>query len=92
MTLIEESNEFLRSAGLLKLSDRLGFDLTDTLTGHFEDVANFFKCVAISIAESLTELDDFAFAVAEGFQDRVNAISKHFLSSTDGRAFGRTIG
>jgi hypothetical protein len=54
---------------LLKLPHRFGFDLTDTLSGDLEDVANFFEGVAISIAEAIAELDDFAFSVAEGFQN-----------------------
>jgi hypothetical protein len=90
--LIEESNEFLGSAWLLKLSNCFGFDLTDTFASHFEDVSDFFEGVAVSITESVAEFDDFAFSVAERFEHRVDAISEHFLGSTDGGAFGRAVG
>ena len=39
---VQEPREFLAAAWLLQLANRLGFDLADALTGHFENVSHFF--------------------------------------------------
>ena len=56
---------------LLELADGFGFDLADTLAGHFEDVAHFFERVAVTVAQAVAELDDFAFAIAQRLEHRV---------------------
>ena len=65
--LIEEPDEFLTAAGLLQFADGLGFDLPDAFSRHFENVTDFFQRIAVAIPQTVTQLDDFAFAVAERF-------------------------
>ena len=73
LQLVEEPGQFLAAARLLQLADSLGLDLADALAGHLEDVADFFQRVAVAVAQAVTELDDFPFAVAERLQDLVDA-------------------
>ncbi len=62
--LVEEPDEFLAAGRLLELTDSLGFDLTDTLASHFENVAHFLQGVAVAVAQAVAKLDNLAFAVA----------------------------
>ncbi len=75
----EEAFEFSCSHGVLELSDGLGFDLSDAFAGDFEDSADFFEGVGIAVADAVAELDDFAFAVGEGFEDLLDFVLEHFL-------------
>ena len=47
--LVEESNQFLAAAWLLQLANCFGFDLTDTFTGNFKNMANFFQSIAVTV-------------------------------------------
>ena len=69
MVLVKEADELLRTAGLLQLSNRFGFNLTDAFSRHLEDVAYFFERIAVAIAESVSKLDDLAFTVTQRFED-----------------------
>src|SRR5690606_14727978 len=90
--LIQEAGQLGATAGLLELADRLGFDLADTLAGHLENVAHFFQRVAVAVAQTVPQADDFPLAIAEGLEDLVDAAAEHFVSRTVGRAFGAAIG
>ena len=46
-------------------------------------MANFFKRITISIAKTVSEFNNFPFSVREAFEHFGNAITKHFLSSTN---------
>ncbi len=61
--LVEEADEILAATGLLELAYRFGFDLANTLPGHFEDMAHFLQRVAVAVAQTISQLDDLAFAV-----------------------------
>ena len=54
---------------MLEFADGFRFDLADAFAGHFEDVAHFLQGVAVAVAQAVAELDDLAFAVAEGLED-----------------------
>ncbi len=60
---VYEAAELFAAGRGLKLADSLGFDLTDSLAGHLEDVAHFFEGVAIAVAEPVAELDDLPLAI-----------------------------
>lgn len=47
--LVEESNQLLAAARLLQLANCFGFDLTDTFTGNFKNMANFFQSIAVTV-------------------------------------------
>ena len=51
---VDEADEFSRTDRVLKFSNGLGFDLTDTFAGDFEDSADFFECVSVPVADSVT--------------------------------------
>src|ERR1700722_16735049 len=89
---IQETDQLLAAAGLLQLADRLGFDLANTFTRHFENVTNFLKRIAVAVAQSVAELDNFAFAIAEGLEDLGNPAAKHLLRCTDRGIFGTRVG
>src|SRR5690606_1585028 len=60
---VHECGESLATDGVLKLADGFGFDLSDALAGDFEDAADFFEGVGVSIADAVAEFEDFALAV-----------------------------
>ena len=76
--LIEESDEFLAAAWLLQLTNGFGLDLTNTFAGHFKNVTDFFQRVAVTVTQSVSEFNDFPFAIAQGFQDLVDSRSRTF--------------
>ena len=61
--LVQETGQLFAAGRGLQFPDRLGFDLPDSLAGHLEDVAHLFQGVAVAVAESVPELDDFPFTV-----------------------------
>ena len=56
LELVQETNQLLRATWLLQFANGLGFDLTNTLAGHFKDVADFFKRIAITVTQTVTQL------------------------------------
>ncbi len=85
--LIEKSNQILASTWLLKLTNSLGFDLSNTFPGNFEDVTDLFERIAVAITEPITKLDDFPLSVAKRLQNSIDAIAEHFLTGTNRWAF-----
>src|SRR5262249_26219792 len=82
----------LAAGGLLELADGFGFDLANAFAGNLEDVTDFFEGVAVAVAEAVAELDDFAFAVAQGLEDLVDPTAEHLLAGAGGGAFRRAVG
>src|SRR5690606_38742080 len=89
---IEEADQVLAAARLLQLAHRLGFDLADSLAGDLEDVPHLFECVAVTIAQAVTQLDDLALAVGEALEDVGDAVFQHLLRRSDLRALGGAVG
>ena len=89
--LVEKPNQFLASTWLLQLPYCLGLDLPNTFTRHFENMADFFQRVAVSIAQAISQLDDLAFPVTECLEDRIDTTSQHLLGGTGGRTFRATV-
>ena len=85
--LVQKAHQVLTAAGLLQLANRFGFDLTNALASHFENVAHFFERITVTIAKSITQLDDLTFAITKSFQYVIDAIAKHFLPRADRWAF-----
>jgi hypothetical protein len=55
----------VRQCDLLKFSHSFCFDLADTFSGYLEDMADFFQRIAVAVAQSVSQLDDFAFAIRQ---------------------------
>ena len=68
----------------MELADRLGFHLTHTFTGHFEDAAHFFERVGVAVPHAVPKLEDFALSVGKGLEDFGNALTQHLA----GRGIG----
>jgi hypothetical protein len=51
---------------LLQLAHRFGFDLPDTLAGHFENVAHFFQRVAVAVAQAIANAAPSDIAAGSG--------------------------
>ena len=62
---IQERAQLPRPARVLKLAQRLGLDLTDTLAGHRELLADFFQCVVGVHADSEPHAQHAFFARRE---------------------------
>ena len=63
---IKEILELLASARVTKLSESLGFNLTDTLTGYIKLLADFFKGSASAVLKTETEFENLGFTGSEG--------------------------
>ena len=75
----------------MQLANGLGFDLSNSLTGYFEDVSDFFKRVTVAITKPVSELDDFSLAIAQRFEYILDSAAKHFLRRTDRWTLGFTV-
>src|SRR5258706_6582817 len=64
---------------VLKLTNRLGFNLAHALARHLEDSADFFEGVGVAVADAVAEFDDLALAVCQRFEDLLDLILEHFL-------------
>src|SRR5690606_37039346 len=71
--LVQESDQVLDAAWLLQLAHRLGFDLSNPFARYFEDVSDFFERIAVTVTETVTQFDNFAFTIAEGLEHVVDA-------------------
>jgi len=63
--LVEESDQFLASARLLQFTDGFRFDLPNSFAGHLEYVPHFLQRVAVTVSQSISQLDNFTFAITE---------------------------
>ena len=59
----------LTAIGVPEPAQRLGFDLTYSLTRDTESLPHFFECVAFPILEAEPEADDLRFARLQRFQE-----------------------
>ena len=63
----QEANEVLAAAGLLQLADGFRFNLANAMGRRdvwritLKLVADFFKCVAVTVSWIITQFDDFSF-------------------------------
>ena len=55
LDLVQETNKVLAAAWLLQLANGLGFDLPNSLSCYLENVANFFQCVTVPVAQAITK-------------------------------------
>ncbi len=49
------------AGGVAELAERLGFNLSDALTGDVEVFADFLECVVLAVQETETHLKDLPF-------------------------------
>ena len=89
--LVQEADEVLAAAGLLQLADCFRLNLANAFASHFEDVADFFQCVAVTITQTIAQFDDLAFAVAQRLEDVSKAVAEHLLASANGWAFSGSV-
>ena len=75
----QKALELSCSDGMLELADRFGFDLADSLAGHFENAADLFERVGVAVADAVAKLDDFAFAVSQCLENLLDLVLEHFL-------------
>src|ERR1051326_6407933 len=66
---VEEGAQFARAAGVLELAQRLRLDLTDTLAGHRELLADLFQCVVGVHADAEAHAQHPLLASGQGRQD-----------------------
>ena len=85
-------DQLLAAARLLKLSHSLSLDLADSLSRDLEDVPDFLKGVAVTVAETVPEFDDLSLTIAERLQHFVDSATQHLLRSTRRGAFCGSIG
>ena len=71
---IKEILELLASAGMTKLSESLGLDLTDTLTCNIKFLADLLKGVRMSALKTETERKHFRLTGSKGFKDVVKLL------------------
>jgi hypothetical protein len=74
-SLIQETYEFLAATGLLQLANCLSLDLANSLARNLENVTDFFERIAITVAESVTELDNLAFTVTQRLEYTIDTMS-----------------
>ena len=66
---------------MLQLFESLAFDLANALSRDLEDSAGFLQRIAIAISQSVTQFDDFTFAVGQALKDVIDLITQHLLGS-----------
>ena len=71
---IKEILELLASAGMTKLSESLGFDLTDTLTGNVKFLADLLKGVRMSALKTETQRKHLSLTGSKGFKHIVKLL------------------
>lgn len=60
---VEESFELAGPDGMLQFPYCFCLNLSDPLTGDLEDSAHLFERVGVAVPDSVSQLDDFAFAI-----------------------------
>src|SRR5262249_4035320 len=88
---IQKSFQLPAANRMLEFTNGLGLDLTDSFTGHFENAANFFERVIVTVAEAVAQFDDLALAVRQRLQDLLNLVFEHFLGRCVDRGFAGVI-
>ena len=61
--MVQETLEFASADGVLEFSYGLGLDLSDAFACNFEDSADFFERICVAVADSVSQLDNLAFAI-----------------------------
>ena len=61
--MVHESFEFAGADGVLEFAYRFCLDLPDSLAGNFEDSADFLQGIRIAVTDSVSQLDNLAFAI-----------------------------
>src|SRR5205823_3688754 len=75
----QEPFQLARPHRVLKLPDRLRFNLPHALARHFEDSAYFFQRVRIPIANAVAQLDDLALAIRQRLKHLLDLVLEHLL-------------
>jgi hypothetical protein len=60
---VEETFEPAGTHGMLELAYRFCLNLPDSLAGDFKDSADFFQRISVAVPDSVSQLDNLAFAV-----------------------------
>lgn len=64
------------TAGMAQFSERLCLNLTDSLTGNIELLADFFKRSASSVVKTEAKLDNVLFTECEGVELTLENLSE----------------
>src|SRR5258707_1317410 len=75
----QEAFELAAPHRMLKFANRLGFNLPNTFSRHFEDSADFFKRVGVAVADAVAELDDLALAVRQRLKHPLDLVLEYLL-------------
>jgi len=86
---VHESFEFSRAYGVLEFAYSFGFNLSYALASYLKYPAYLFEGVCVAVTDAVSQLDNLAFAIGQGFQDVLDTVFKHLLSCRlDGRIDG----
>ena len=69
----------IRTGRVAQLAQRLGFDLTDALTGHVELLADFFQCVVRIHVDAETHSQYFRFAGGQAGEHFLGGFAQAFV-------------
>ena len=64
---------------MLKLPDRFGLDLADSLASYLEDPPHFLKRVRVAVADAIPQLDDLTLPIGKRLEDHVDPLLEHLL-------------
>ncbi len=73
----QETLQLLAANGMLKLTNRFGFNLPHAFTGDLEDPADLFQGVGVAVTEPVPEANDFSFAIGQRLEQVVNLGAEH---------------
>ena len=73
---------------VLQLGDGLGFDLPHAFAGHFENAADFFQRVRVTVGQAVSQADDFPFAEGERFEQLLDLLAQQAVVGQLVRGFG----
>src|SRR6266478_7709482 len=76
---------------MLQLTHRLGLDLADALAGHLENAPDLLESVRVAVAQTVSQLDNFAFAIRERLEHLLDFVFEHLLGGGAHRRFGPVV-
>src|SRR6056297_121991 len=69
---VQEADQGFGAVRLLQLANRLAFDLTHAFAGDLKDLADFFQGVRVAVGQTVSQPQDFAFAIVQRFHRQVD--------------------
>ncbi len=86
-----EALELIAAGMVLQFSQGFGFDLTNPFAGDLKDSSGLFEGVAVTVTQSVAELNNFPLTVGEAFEDMSDFVLEQFVSRRIERIDFRTI-